>query len=361
MARRRRENSIFTLSFIDVMAGGFGAVVIMFLIINHATESTIVTDNRSMRAESRLLDYQLDRNQENLSFLRDLVGNLSIRIADVKRMINQTVTDLEITEQELKTIEETSLDKTKSIEELIQDLEETRREVEALSRATAGNEGQTTIEIVGEGQRQYLTGLYMGGNHILIALDVSASMLDETIVNVLRRRNMSAARQRAAPKWQRAVRTVEWLAANIPLESRFQVVIYNHESAYLVNDDSWIDASDAATVRSMLTELKEVIPAEGTNLRGLFELAATMHPLPDNVFLIADSLPTMDGPTTDRTTATPRQRINMFYEAVRVLPAGIPVNVIMFPLEGDPLAPISYWNLAYVTGGTMMSPSADWP
>ena len=343
------------------MAGGFGAVVIMFLIINHATETSIETDNRNLRAESRLLDYQLVTSRENLAFLRDLVGNLSIRIADVKRTVDQTIDRLDIKEDEIVEIEKTALDQSESLERLIKELEETEREVAALSRAERADEGRTTIEIEGEGDRQYLTGMYMGGRHILIALDVSASMLDASIVNVLRRRNMSRERQRQAPKWRRAVRTVEWLTANIPLQSQLQVVIYNNRSAFVVNDGSWIDASDGKTVRSIFSALEDVIPHEGTNLRGLFELVATLHPLPDNLFLIADSLPTMDQPSTNRTTISGRQRIQLFYQAVRTLPGGIPVNVLMFPLEGDPEAPAAYWSLAHITGGILMSPSDDWP
>ncbi|MCY4127719.1 MAG: VWA domain-containing protein [Gammaproteobacteria bacterium] len=361
MARRRRENSVFTLSFIDVMAGGFGAVVIMYLIINHATETAEEVDNRNLRAESRLLDYQLDTNSESLSYLRDLVGNLSIRIADVNRTIDERVEEIEVKEEEIEEIEQKSLDQSDTLEELIKELEEIEQEVESLARAERAEEGQTTIEIRGEGDRQYLTGLYMGGGHILIALDISSSMLDDTIVNVIRRRNMDVERQLRAPKWQRAIRTVEWLTANIPLQSRFQVALYNNESSFVINEGEWIDASDGETVRSIFVELERVVPHEGTNLKGLFELAASLHPLPDNLFLIADSLPTMDSPTTNRTTITGRERLNLFYQAVRVLPGGFPVNVLMFPLEGDPFAPLSYWNLAHITGGTLLSPSADWP
>ena len=361
MARRRRESNVFTLAFIDVMTAGFGAVVIMYLIINHATESTPETDNRNLRAESRLLDYQLDTGRESLSYLRDLVGNLSIRIADVNRVIDEKVVEVKTKEQEVKEIEETAVDQSESLEQLIRELEEIEQEVETMATATRLEEGQTTIEIQGEGDRQYLTGLYMGGEHILIALDVSASMLDSSIVNVLRRRNMSDSRQRNAPKWQRAIRTVQWLAANIPIQSRFQVALYNNEASFVINEGRWIDASDGATVRQVFDELEDVLPREGTNLKGLFELAGSMHPLPDNLFLIADSLPTMDSSSTNRTTISGRDRLTLFNQAVPSLPAGIPVNVLMFPLEGDPIAPLSYWNLAHLTGGTMMSPSADWP
>jgi hypothetical protein len=46
---------------------------------------------------------------------------------------------------------------------------------------------------------------------------------------------------------------------------------------------------------------------------------------------------------------------------VRGLPAGIPVNVILFPMEGDPVAASAFWKLAQATGGSFMSLSEDWP
>ena len=343
------------------MAGGFGAVVIIFLIINHATETAPETTNRELLAESRLLEYQLTTSEENLSFLRDLVGNLSIRLAEVRETLDETIEELEVKEEDLERVEKTSVDQAETLERLIREIEEAEREVQTLSRATQDDAGQTTVEIVGEGDRQYLTGLYMGGQHILIALDVSASMLDHSIVNVLRLRNMNEVHQKNAPKWQRAIRTVEWLTANIPLESKFQIVAFNNKSSFLTNAGTWIEASDGSSVRASLDVLGGMIPSEGTNLKGLFELVVRMQPLPDNLFLIVDGLPTMDAATTNRTRVTGRQRLSLFSNSIRVLPAGIPVNVIMFPLEGDPFAPASYWNLAHVTGGILMSPSDDWP
>ena len=360
MAKKRPVN-VFTLSFLDVMAGGFGAVVIIYLIINHATETQTETQNRELLSESRLIEYQLTSSEENLSFLRDLVGNLSIRIADVRETLEETIEELEIKEESIEIIEKSAEDRADTIEQLIREIEETEDEIESLARAQRNAEGETSIEIAGEGDRQYLTGLYMGGQHILIALDVSASMLDGSIVNVLRRRNMSRERQLAAPKWQRALRTVEWLTANIPLESRFQIAIYNNRSSFVIRPGNWIDASDGETVREVIAELKTMVPSNGTNLRGLFEMVSDMNPLPDNIFLIADGLPTMDEATTNRTQVTGRERLNMFHQAVSSLPVGITVNTIMFPLEGDPFAPASYWRLAHITGGIVMSPSSDWP
>jgi hypothetical protein len=39
----------------------------------------------------------------------------------------------------------------------------------------------------------------------------------------------------------------------------------------------------------------------------------------------------------------------------------VPINVLLYPLEGDPYSSPAYWTLALQTGGSMMAPSEDWP
>ena len=65
MARSRRLN-VFSLSFLDVMSCGFGAVVLIFLIINHSTDDQIKEINNDLLSEIRLLDYEIKNGQLNL-------------------------------------------------------------------------------------------------------------------------------------------------------------------------------------------------------------------------------------------------------------------------------------------------------
>jgi hypothetical protein len=46
---------------------------------------------------------------------------------------------------------------------------------------------------------------------------------------------------------------------------------------------------------------------------------------------------------------------------VKRLPAGLPVNTILLPMEGDPMAASEFWRLAVDTRGSFMCPSKDWP
>ena len=58
---------------------------------------------------------------------------------------------------------------------------------------------------------------------------------------------------------------------------------------------------------------------------------------------------------------TPADSAPYFDQAFDGLPRGIPVNVLLYPMEGDPMASSSFWQLAMATQGSFLSLSEDWP
>ena len=64
---RKRQLSVFLLSFLDIMAGGFGAVVLIFLIIDHNTMEVIESANRDQLSEVRLLDMRQEEGEKQPS------------------------------------------------------------------------------------------------------------------------------------------------------------------------------------------------------------------------------------------------------------------------------------------------------
>jgi len=360
---KRRETNIFSLSFLDVMSCGFGAVVLIFLIINHATEQEVKVINQDLLAEIRLLDYQVQNGERDLFELREELEALLRRVSESDQKLIDTETSIEDGEEDLARLSATSMASIASLEELKSDVETREEELERLRALEAINDGSSIRTITGEGDRQYLTGMKIGGKNILIALDSSASMLDDSIVNVLRRRNMSTERKRMAPKWQRAVRTVEWITAQMPLDASFQIYAFNEEVTSLLEQGvgSWVELGEGRELDEALTKLAENVPEKGTSLIKLVDRINELSPPPDNVYLIIDSLPTQGNRAPRKTTVSGRERLEHFRDAVNRMPAQVPINVIMFPMEGDPLASAAYWNLARTSGGSFMSPSRDWP
>lgn len=331
----------------------------IFLIINHQTEDTIKTTNRDQLAEARQLDYQTKIGAEELAELREIAGKLALRLADVREKTEILIEEIEEKEEEVEAIEKVSLDQSDAIEKLLSEVDSTEQELKLLD--ARGSNQRDVLAIEGEGDRQYLTGLFMGGQHILVALDNSASMLDSSIVNILRKRNMDHEKQLQSPKWVQAVDIVEWLVANIPLESDLQIATFNDQSRFRMLPGEWHAATDRDVIEEVIVGLREEPPSNGTNLEALFVMISEMSPPPDNIFLITDGLPTLENKIMRRTTVTGNQRSRIFNRAVPSLLAGIPVNVILLPLEGDPHAAGWYWRLAYITSGTFMTPSEDWP
>ncbi|MCY3542327.1 MAG: VWA domain-containing protein [Gammaproteobacteria bacterium] len=359
---RKRQLSVFLLSFLDIMAGGFGAVVLIFLIIDHNTVETIESANRDQLAEVRLLERRQEEGQQNLVVLREQIGLLKLQIADAREKIENVQTEVDEKKEEVEEVELQALDQSETEEELQSEIESKEEELADLKQKL-DDQRPDTLEITGTGDRQYLTGLFLGGNRILVAVDTSASMLHNSIVNVAILRNRDKEAQLNSKKWIRAVDTVEWFIAKAPLTSQLQIATYNTEAKLIIDDGDWHDATDAEALQDAIKLLRETPPANGTDLKGLFQLIAQMKPLPENVFLITDSFPTTDDSNASkrRTTIDGRERLNLFYRALRELPAGITVNSILFPFEGDPWAAGSYWALSHNTGGTFMTPSRDWP
>ena len=207
--------------------------------------------------------------------------------------------------------------------------------------------------------------LSVTGRHVLILVDSSASMLDETVVNIIRLRNMPPERRIASSKWQQAVNTVEWLAARLPQNTNFQIYAFDTAPQPLVEGSAgrWLDAGDSGKVEEALTALRGTAPTGGSSLQNAFAVLKSLDPAPDSVILVTDGLPTQgEKPPLMRTLVTMEQREDLMQDAIKSLPPSPPpFSIVLLPMEGDPAAPIYFWRLARATGGAFLSPAKDWP
>ena len=172
----------------------------------------------------------------------------------------------------------------------------------------------------GEGDRQYLTGLKLRGQRTLILVDSSASMMDETLVNIIRLRNMDPARRRAAEKWRSTVATVEWLMSQLAGDRQFQIYAFNTTAWPLLKSSAgkWLACSDANALSGALDALRQLVPQDGTSLENAFAAVASFDPKPDSVILITDGLPTQgkDGPGRGKTIDSDG-RLKLFSQAIK--------------------------------------------
>lgn len=360
--RKKRGFTTLNLSFLDIMSCGFGAVILIFLIIDHNTEVHADEVNKDLISEVSLLEEEILIGRENLVRTRNTIDEVDQQIVEAEGAARQIIEEKTTLEEELSKLDKDAMARVAHLNELkteIQSLEEEARRL----RAEANKEsGENVREFVGDGDRQYLTGLKLGGDRILIAVDTSASMLDRTIVNIIRMRNMRDSDKRKSAKWQQTVAITNWLVAQLPASSRYQLYTFNKDVAAAVSgtQGSWLNASNRQQVNSAADSVAGMTPMHGTSLENLFDEIAKLSPRPDNIFLITDGLPTIRTKPTSGTVSG-RERQKIFNRAVSRLPQNIPVNVILLPLEGDPMAASAFWKLASATEGAFIAPSPDWP
>lgn len=364
MARRHRLN-VFSLSFLDAMTCGLGAVVLLFMVINASVRVRAESLTEDLQAEVNRRQEEVLEGHRRLVEVRNSLREIEQEHTLAQGLSRRLIETLEELRIELATYEDSTLARREHINQLQADLRSLEQDAKRLSAAAPSEEvpGARTRAHIGDGDRQYLTGLKVGGDRILFLVDVSASMLGDDLVNIIRRRNLPRNQRTRSPKWQQAVATMDWLTTQIPRSSQFQVYTFSESANVLIDgsDGQWLDGADRAVLEQIMTSLRGVVPERGTNLSSGIAAIRQLQPLPDNITLLVDGLPTM-GPSSARTgTVSPKQRSRLFNRAIRELPRGIPVNVILFPMEGDPIAPSAFWKLAMTSGGSFMSLSEDWP
>ena len=365
MARKRRPFEVFSMSFLDCMSCGFGAVILFFMIINAQVRQTTEQDPTDLMAETRKIEVEILDGRKNLVLAKNTMEQLETEEDTAEGQIAQIIALIEQLRAELSKYDSETLAKIERVEQLQTDIKSLEEEVKRLLAMAAEEdaEGNKLREFKGEGDRQYLTGLKLGGKRTLILVDRSASMLDDTIVNVIRRRNMSVDDRLRAVKWRQVIASVDWLTAQFQLGSEFQIYMFNNDVEPVIkgSDGVWLKADDSTQLDEAIRVLRRTVPENGTNMKAAWEVVSRLSPRPDNIVLLADGLPTMDELTTNKKTVNGRDRRNMHTRALRELPSGIPVNIFLYPLEGDYEAPFLYWVLAYQTGGSLIAVSKDWP
>lgn len=364
MSRRRRGAfNPMSLAFLDVMSCGFGAVVLIFLILDHQVSVRNEVGDPNLQAEVRLLEEEILEGEDNLVRIRNTRDEVSLEVVEAQGLASRIEEEINSFLQQLAALENTTVASDESLEQLRADIQSLEEELLRLQSSAIEQTGSDARAFVGEGDRQYLTGMFLGGNRVLILVDTSASMLDETLVNIIRTRNMSDQNKRAAQKWQRAVRTVEWISSQLPVASQYQIYGFNSSvtAALDGSDGDWLEVADRDQLNAAVASVKQMIPENGTNLARVFQAAAQLSPPPDNIYLITDGLPTLSSVASNATLITPAKRLELFDDAVEYLPNRTPVNIILLPLEGDPNASAAYWQLAQITRGSFLSPAKDWP
>ena len=354
---RRTETS--TLAFLDVMACGLGAVILILVVLKQqAPPDTLPQPERIVSAEQAAGD--LDNLQNELAALlaaQDTAkGNLAKQkqiVATMNAAIEKTLSDLASANKQNAALDQAIASATSTL---------AQQQTETLPDA---------IDTVRPAQPQYLVGLRVTGKKIVILLDSSASMTARDLVKIVQyKAGPGTARQRAE-KWVNALNAVWWMTARAPTQAQLHIASFSTRTKF--HTANWIGASDSAALRAVKAKMGSLVPEGSTNLEDA--VAAAIKTGADSIYIITDGLPTaaptgqtllgLDGCGSKwfkRKQVTGECRVSLFQRTVAAA-VGKPVriSIVLMPLEGDPdAAPLfSKWVLS--KGGVLLSAARNWP
>ena len=139
------------------------------------------------------MEHEVLERKKDLIQARNATEQTEAALVRTQGLSRRIIEILEQKKIELSDRQDDTLATKKHVNKLIADLKSLEEELKRLRAGakTQDDMGTRLRKFPGHGDRQYLTDLKMGGRRIFILLDASASMLDETIVGIIRRRNVS--------------------------------------------------------------------------------------------------------------------------------------------------------------------------
>ena len=352
MLRRKRTEG-FNLAFLDIMACGLGAVILVFMLVKQNLDAAPSEIDRLKADIAKLEQAQIDAT--------GTLGEVRANLATQSSRLQQKSQELDAQQSALASQQSAA----EAAQNALAELKSNITEVEIPDR-------QDLVESEQINEENYLLGLKVAGQRIGILVDMSASMTNEKLIDIIQTKSRSAQTKQTAAKWQRTKNVVNWLLARLPAGSEVVVVAFS-ENAQTLGGNGLQQAS-SQTVSSIMQDLNTLTPEGGTNLQK--GLNAINQYAPDNLYVITDGLPTKgesqyrslnpfakcSSLTGNAQTISGECRVRLFQQTVRESSRpGTQVDVILLPLEGDPDAVNQYWVWAATTGGLMISPASNWP
>ncbi len=336
------------------MSCGLGAIVLVFMLVKYNVSDSNVEANRLI-GEAKELELRQQELQQTLEQLRNTSQSEAEKIANLKAKLVQL-------KQALSNKESSLVNKNDQLAALKNDI---------ATRPMAHKED--LVEDDRGGEENYLMGLKVEGRRIAVLIDSSASMTDETLINIIKRKNGSAHGKKQGPKWLRARKTVRWLLTRAPKTSQLSVISFN-DSAQSLSQTNWVTANNPTTLKALYQRLDAIVPTGATNLQKGLQVVSELNAT--DLYIITDGLPTVgesryaslnifSGCSSllgNSRTISGECRVKLFRQTIQDSRIrGVKVNVILLPIEGDPDAANEYWSWTGSTGGLLISPATNWP
>lgn len=345
MARKKRAHfEIFSLSFLDCICCGFGAVILIF----------VLTTGQALKVRQYFLEHSSKAIVSTENLLRMKQNELEILVDEVAFLEKQESENREL----MSTISELDEKINKAETQLQKQKIVFRGKTEEIAVLEKMIKSEQTEQL----QPEYLTNFRVDGQRVLILFEASGGMLGYSVNEALSWLAKDIDKRLTAPKWDRVIRSVMTIIRYLPKDSEFQVVAWNESlRAFPVSHSlgKWYAVNDLKLRNKLENDLLKFNAEGGANLEKAFLYASQQRP--DNIILLTDGLPTKSDRLQINGEVSESQRIEMFNLALERLIKSTRVNVLLYPMSGDPASTSYFWNLSNSHDGALICPERDWP
>ena len=241
---KRKNNEVFSMSFLDIMACGFGALVLI-LLISEFNEVEII-ENKYTAEMFLNIKNELNQTKSDLSITQD---NLDSKINELIAIR----TDLEATLNELK-----------QKEEVVKNLSN-------LSDATSSQISMKTIELSSTPKQIAASGIRIDSDYLIFIIDNSGSMIE-------------------GGPWNRVMEEISSIVITFPNLKGFMIM--NDTGKIIQGDNPWLTPT-STNRKSAIDSLKNIRTISNSNPIPAIELAINFYGRKyDNVgiFVIGDDI-----------------------------------------------------------------------
>ena len=121
---KRRESNIFSLSFLDIMSCGFGAVILIFVVINNASQAVNPDLRIELLAEINKLEEEIKEEKSNINEASMTVDKTDQQLIATRKLIEQLTAVIASTEVKIASLTGNDQDEVAKLKEEIKQLEE---------------------------------------------------------------------------------------------------------------------------------------------------------------------------------------------------------------------------------------------
>lgn len=241
---KRKNNEVFSMSFLDIMACGFGALVLI-LLISEFNEVEII-ENKYTAEMFLNIKNELNQTKSDLSITQD---NLDSKI-------NELIT--------IRTDLEATLNELKQKEEVVKNLSN-------LSEATSSQISMKTIELSSTPKQIAASGIRIDSDYLIFIIDNSGSMIE-------------------GGPWNRVMEEISSIVITFPNLKGFMIM--NDTGKIIQGDNPWLTPT-STNRKSAIDNLKNIRTISNSNPIPAIELAINFYGRKyDNVgiFVIGDDI-----------------------------------------------------------------------